>query len=563
MNPDQNILIHFLDTTDFYFYKLKNLINEIKTYSFYSKDYEDLIKILSDFNEDITKKFLNLKSNIYNQIKAINQTKKKNTNSIEIYDENFNTINRFNSFLRFFNKIISTFRNAENFYVHQGIFILIEEFTKKVTEQSKFIIYPFFPKGRVNYGFKNVSEILKNFNTTFLKGIKTEEMEKFLIFAIPTVNKEDILSNSLLGHEIGHFIYKEKKIRDIILENKFPFKVYKENYIKWIKEIQIKDPLIKDNLYGKTYSFIKWKNIISRWIEEITCDKIGLRLFGLSYFFAFVDFVYVSNPYIKGTQVHPPNWLRLKVLIDDIESKSANISKFINKFKINNTDLGEKINNKISFIKKNFASKNHESKKGSQKVPIESEISILKKFATDTINKRDFYHDLINEKLKKFKICEFYKYKFEDIQDLIGLLDQYVTPNEIINYREDDIRTVDIITILNAAWFYYLFNIGNHYKIFKNLTNMEVREKFNELILKAIELSKIQQRVNSILKKNILLEINRVFEKNEKKEIKTQTLYESLNSKDIFSKKLIKVSIDEMIREGKLIELEGEKLKLN
>jgi len=549
LNSDKNIIKEFLNSSLFYFYKLENLINEIKTYSFYSEDYMDLINILSEFNEIVTNNFRELKSKIIEKIKT--------SSPIEIYNENVVQLNRFNLFLKYFNQIISIFINAENFYIHQGIFILIENFTKKISKISRFIIYPFFPSSksgmRLNYAYKNLLDFFRKFD----KEVEKPEIEDFLLFSIPTLNKEDLLSSCLLGHEIGHFINEKNQIGRNITSEKFMDyqSIFRTNYNKWIKELQAKKPTLKFDLHMESVFFKIWFRIISNWIKEIICDKIGLKLFGLSFFFAFLDFIYINNPYNKGTEKHPPNWLRLKILIDEIQDKDGEISKFIKNYKIDQDFIGEKIKNIISFVQKNFTEEKQEKDEIIQKMKEKVEIAIVRESAIKELNNRKFYHKYINSKLDECIKEYCYKFKIDDMNDVIKLLDLYIIPNEIIDFKKKNSKAVNIITILNAGWLYFLFKIKNHYNILKNLNKMEVRKRFNELLLKAIELSNIQQKIDKILKKAIIKRIFEIFGENNKKEIGLSDLIKELKLEKNFYRQAIEESICELIRKRKLINI--------
>lgn len=132
LSSDHILIKQFIDSTLFSFYKLENLINEINTYSFYSEYYEDLLKILRDFNEKITNRFKGLKSEIIEQIKSIEKNEPENETVEDIFSKYYTSLKRNNQFIAFFNEIVSTFMNAENFYIHQGNFILLDELLKAI-----------------------------------------------------------------------------------------------------------------------------------------------------------------------------------------------------------------------------------------------------------------------------------------------------------------------------------------------------------------------------------------------------------------------------------------------
>lgn len=550
MDPDKNVFITFLNSTHFYFFKLKNLINEIKSYSFYSDDYKDLLSVLSNFNNAKTEEFENFKSSL---IVEINN---KNTSVIDVYTKYYQQLNRYNDFLRFYNIIITTFRNAENFYIHQGIFILLEEFTKKFSENSKFIIYPYFPKSKVNYGFANLTtDVL----IKFFEEEEQKDIENYLVFAIPAVNKEDILINCLLGHEIGHMIYRIKNLKIKFIPMIFTKDKFEKSYDSMQLEIKEKTTLLGFDLPTKIKNFNLWQKVISKWVEEIICDKIGLRLFGLAYFFAFLDFVYISSPYTSGTEGHPPNWLRLKILLEDMRE----MFQFKESFKIHKKDLRQEIEGIITFIEDNF-SKEIEIKDDDRQFPEKKiEFSVIRKFVIDVVNNSSIYHDLFNNVLDNY-INEYdFKSNFKDIKNLIDLIDLYITPNEIIDFKNHTVKKVDIITILNAAWIYLYFFMDNHYIIFPKLNKMDVRQKFNNLILKSIELAEIQRKVNEITRIKIMQKVIEIFQSDSTREIKKDSLITELRNEKNCYKQLVLELIDDLLKNNIIIKGKNNLIKIS
>lgn len=550
MDPDKNAFITFLNSTNFYFFKLKNLINEIKTYSFYSDDYKDLLSVLANFNSTKTEEFENFKSFLIGEIN------KEKTSVMGVYKKYYQKLNRYNDFLRFYNKIIKTFLNAENFYIHQGIFILLEEFIKKFSENSKFIIYPYFPKSKVNYGFANLTtDVL----IKFFEEEEQQDIEDYLVFAIPAVNKEDILINCLLGHEIGHMIYRIKNLNIKFIPTIFAKDKIEKSYDSMQLEINKKKSLLGSDLPPKIKNFKLWQNVISKWVEEIICDKIGLRLFGLGYFFAFLDFVYISSPYTSGTERHPPNWLRLKILLEDFQE----IFQFKTSFKIHKKDLRPEIEGIITFIKDNF-SKEIEIKDDDRQFPEkEIEFSVIKKHVIDVINNSSIYHDLFNNVLDNYIKKYDFEFNFKDIKNLIDLIDLYITPNEIIDFKNHTVKKVDIITILNAAWIYLYFFMDNHYIKFPKLNEMDVRQKFNNLILKSIELAKIQRKVNEITRNKIILKIIEIFQSDSTREINRESLITELGNDKNFYKQLVLETFDDLLKHNIIIKGKNNLIKIS
>lgn len=155
---------------------------------------------------------------------------------------------------------------------------------------------------------------------------------------------------------------------------------------------------------------------------------------------------------------------------------------------------------------------------------LQNRIDIIKKHLLEKTSSKDeicnTLVNLIDSNSVRLKIEKIIKnlsvrpilistYSYEDdsnikeIIELMSLMKNYVTPNEIITDRKKPLsRPANIISILNASWLFYLFNINIHYKLLLEDDEKEdpesrakVLQRLNNLTLKGIELSKIHERI--------------------------------------------------------------------
>lgn len=478
------MLKKILDSINFYFYKLENSIEELTAYSFYSDDYEDLISILRVFNKKFKKRYLKFNHEILLELK----TKKK---SIDVYKENFIKINRFFQYFRFINGIISFIKNSKDFYIPQGVFFLLKEFTKNISKNSRFIIYLEF---ELNYSYANLSKHLNDFASI----LKMKKIDDFLLFSIPYFNREDILSSTILGHEIGHFLENKCKLMKKISSKITKDNIFEKKKIQNLIEINLKllqKQISNDQLIEQIFKtplerffFEVWTETTLKWIKEIISDKIGLRIFGLSYFFALLDLFLLKDPYKKYSESHPPPWFRLKTLINDIES--GEYLKDIDLLVLDGENIGEKVKKLISFVKNNFS------------IVIKPEKDVIYNSVINIIDEEllKYIDYKLDESLKKY----YYTFDVNEVIYLMNLLKEFVTPNEIIDVEQKSSKAAKIISILNAGWLFFLFEMDIHYKLFDlnekdTEKKMKIRQKLNNLIIKAIELSKIHEELNKRL----------------------------------------------------------------
>ena len=330
------------------------------------------------------------------------------------------------------------------------------------------------------------------------------------MFLIPYFNHEDILSNIALGHEVGHYIEEKYKIWIKInraLENRDIFDINKISHI--IKEKleetpkrsheteKIRSIRIRIDMYDK------WVKQITRWGKEILSDLIGLKIFGLAYFFALFEILYIKDPESLGDDNHPPTWIRLRYLIRQIKNDiEGHIDKIILKLDDNSRDInniGLEIKERIRYIEENFSEKKEEMK---DKLKEEA----LKIIESNSVEKiiNTMIHIIV-----KAEIIEEYSYgnysNIEEINELIDSLKEYIAPNEIVNVKTKISKPANIISIINASWFFFICKLNIHYELFdikeaEYESKAKIHQKLNDLILKSIELSKIHYLFKEELK---------------------------------------------------------------
>ncbi len=481
------MIFQIIDSINFYFYKLRLQIDELQSYSYFAEDQYKLISKLKKFNKKFQKKFLK-------EYLEISKNLKSGINETEIYEDINKYISWYFQYFKLFNEYLSVIRRAENIKINQGIYLLIENFIKKISQKSRFII---FPKFNINCGYLDISNNLNKFTSV----LNEKNIKDFLLFQIPSFNQNEILNNSILGHEIGHYIEEKNFLSANLINSMTALKVLTKKKIDHIakEKFESEKKLDKDLEY-EDYLFEFYQNWIDKkvvpWMKEIFSDIIGLRIFGLAFFFASFDTFSQTQSYGGGN--HPPTSLRLEFLINGIKKT---IWDKLDKFKLEFTDekgeeeeLSSGLRKKIDFIEK----KNLEEIKSYNQV---NEVT-MKIFETEELSER--LYETVNDLVKNGFITE-YSFSSEEIREIIylmKLLEEYIIPNE-----NEISKPANVISIINAGWFFYLFKMETHYKRFgvdlDDLTyemidkKMLVNQKLHNLLLKAIELSKIQGQLQN------------------------------------------------------------------
>jgi len=198
--------------------------------------------------------------------------------------------------------------------------LLLEDLTRTF-KNAKFFLTPIFEHNYSYRDLKNyltkVTEILPN-----TKHVLSLLPDHLSVLQFPDIYRDNLVANSLLGHEVGHFIDDvygiTEKITPKALINKAKFEDLLQRLKKDI-EVEMRGPLPE---------FIKLEQIrtdlltrinysINRWIMELTSDLIAFRLCGPVFLFALSEFLLSRHHPDYSSDKYPPAVLRLGLLLEE------------------------------------------------------------------------------------------------------------------------------------------------------------------------------------------------------------------------------------------------------
>jgi len=294
--------------------------------------------------------------------------------------------------------------------------------------------------------------------------------EGFVFIGLPAHESGNPLLIPLVGHELGHHIWKIKKIPT---DSTFQLKIKRSvidcvkkkrwaEYIKIFSDLALKNPDDFDSNFLLTSTTISTaEKFVMKQSEETFCDFVALRVFGKAYLDAFA---YLLSPNNSGERnMYYPS-------------------------------MRNRVHN------------------------------LLKAAKVYNINYETNYHSLFNESLSPMRAeRELFQLKLSDdamdmlIDDLIVMVNKSIDES-YINSDRNNIKLIkkrfdklvpaenckSIADILNAAWEIYNEHLINGSKIWKNLAHIDSNNQdkiFKDLILKNIEVFEIGQ----ILQNNEML----------------------------------------------------------
>lgn len=159
---------------------------------------------------------------------------------------------------------------------------------------------------------------------------------------LPKTLKHSVLLHSILGHEVGHAMFRCSKhqaelnsiVRDLLAKTVFETPastadwLYSTSAPARIKTV-LSSPILAKVTASNFFSAVaSW----DAWMEEVLCDFIGLTTFGPSFVAAESNLLYAMDPAGSGVgQRHPPVGCRVNYLLQAAKLSGLTQCKFTDK----------------------------------------------------------------------------------------------------------------------------------------------------------------------------------------------------------------------------------------
>ena len=429
-----------------------------------------------DFPYSTSKEIIGLMHEIFKQIlesiKNLEDQVETVKKSEEIKDIKTD-LRLFTKFVFSQNETLNMLESSTREKVSQNTVFLIKYLTKKFLP-SKFLITAVFEHNfGITYWGKELQKAIKDMDVNISSYPKPES---FFILSFPAVYRDNLVANSILGHELGHFIIQDKFLLTGIKkpEVKYDTKLFKKLVETKIKEVEKGSHIPKNVIEAETKQYYngKIKGEVTFGIEEILSDLIGFRLFGPVMLFSLSEFLLVDRPsFIIGKQGYPPPSMRLRILLEELDA-TGYISKIKDK---NLKKILETIIDSIDCFIKNDGKTNYDLEGQIKMDAWTNIIPKLKTIANNITKEMQYSKDAFGK----------------DMPILIEKLADLTPPCE----REQGIPA-SLISILNAGM---IFRIAWNKLTKKDLKDIE--PKIDSLVLRAAEQSIIASQFNEAFKK--------------------------------------------------------------
>lgn len=348
-----------------------------------------------------------------------------------------------------------------------------------------------------NYYFSNMSTKVKElFASLNLESVLAEQkFDTQDIYHLQLSNNPpcNILSHCLLGHEIGHALYKKNNVdAKISLLIQFDDAVIKriassifEALLSALSASQTPPQMVLQ----QTKEFIEYRMrfqlpiIAASWAEELFSDFIGTGLFGPAYICSLSVLTLPFDDIDMPSESHPPSRFRVQSCI----------------IALNRSDPG--------FGYKKLVDNNKSDEYEALIHPWRDAVTNAFHRPTDDLYKTVFNlvlnikDDIILESKKQLNTNAFSYSRFHaEVPQLRNRLIDWLPPNEYQLNTGDQFHTPSIQAIFNSGWLSYLEDMNKLLKLFPDFSELVIRKKFYQLIAKGIELSNIQDRWKTLSK---------------------------------------------------------------
>ena len=337
----------------------------------------------------------------------------------------------------------------------------LDEMLKK--EFGKDFLLLFRPQWQFNFSVFTDDFVfyLKKILLIFFPANKTEidvifTNEKIHIFSFPFLEKTNILINSVIGHEIGHFYQKrweEKEYSQMQEGYNKELKIYYEN-------ITPDDFFIA---YEKTEEGLK---ILSGLYREIISDIYGYFLFGPSLIFSLYDFsIFETKMNLPSEKngYYPMTKYRIRILMKYLLERDNGIKELLS----SNADFSSYLRKHIDRINQYLAIKDD--------LNLFAQISLEKQLFESSLD------SIINN--VKHSISGKYL-EYSNIDRLFNKLERGIPINEL-----GDVP-IDITKILFTGWIYFV-KINEKYTGDDYVLNYQILMR---LLLKSLHSSYIHKK---------------------------------------------------------------------
>lgn len=299
-----------------------------------------------------------------------------------------------------------------------------------------------------------------------------------------------ILLHCLLGHEIGHAIYKNKQISMKLLPHlsydqraftelvNVRFQQLMEEFSRGSGQTPTQLILEQTRAFMEYITRVEVSTVASNWIKELFCDIIGTGLFGPAFICASSMFLLPFSQIDETSDTHPSSRLRIQWSINALERTDPGFG-----YKHLREDSGEGALELLIQPWKQLVGTKATVPRGS-----------VHKVIFDSVTNTKMRDRIIKE-AKLALGANFFspRYFKKEVSPLRERIRSWLPPNEYQMKPGDAFTIASPRGIFNAGWLSYVEDMPYFVSLFeKRLSENEIKSRFYGLVSKGIESSQIQ-----------------------------------------------------------------------
>lgn len=475
----------------------QSLLNNIREEYFYHKRRVDQLKH-RDYPFPCCPKLLDKLSNIDAAIlseldtlgKAILQVREGVSNN-SLRKEELDKIQRYGQLLGILHYVLTFFEMGSREYVPEGTVVSIRDVVKKFDKSAAFALVPIFD---YNYIYLDLMKLLNKALRHALLDVDQQlsgTATKYAIFGFPLVMKQNVIMNSILAHEVGHFIDEATNLSDKILDKVELEKKRLERIAKAFgkskfgdrREVRLTYFITPETLRAHiTQLAVKQ---VSEWLKELVSDAIAFHLFGPVFLHSISNFLLTRVKLDEADSDHPPPRMRISLLLE--EFSEMRYPSIIDQME---TDKDKETAGR--FVRASTELEN------CLKAIEPTELNEFQKLVRDSVEK--VIPELKMQVRNLTKASDYLPESFrKDCFRLASRLSYVVPPAEV-----EVGEPATPVSILNAGGLYKMLLVEELYQTLDAKTTLDrtkVRDKIHVLVLKALELSDIEARLKPLIEK--------------------------------------------------------------
>lgn len=343
-----------------------------------------------------------------------------------------------------------------------------------------------------NYYFREIGRrIIENFTNVDLDDILSQhesfpsELFRLQVCSNPPCG---ILLHCLLGHEIGHAIYNNQDLSRILLPH-FSYDQRAFNELVDSRFQQLWEEFSRDTgrapqlVFEQTRAFMEYitrvevYTVAAKWIEELFCDIVGIGLFGPAFVSASSMFLLPFSQIDETSDSHPSSRLRIQWSISALERTDPGFGYR----RLRKDSIQAFFAPLIDPWKEMVGTKPSVPRNAVHKIISDAVFKLKTKIieAAKLTLGNNFYRP------SSFK---------KEVPQLRKRIKNWLPPNEYQVKPGDAFDIAGLQGIFNSGWLSYIEDMPYFVKIFKRLSENEIKIRFYGLVLKGIESSQIQIR---------------------------------------------------------------------